>query len=135
MASGMVKRSVVGVLLIGGLVTAWIYSEVRYAGKVRPPPSATNFQSFLQHGLEPRRFQRFDHGGIPYLRVFARMPSLLLALPSGPPVYVFNSKGDLIDWCGDSGDNGAFIRKWHGFAGATNVSIEQAREMLQSTGP
>lgn len=36
----------------------------------------------------------------------------LLALPSGPPAYVFDSKGKMIDWSSDIGDDSHFSDKW-----------------------
>jgi hypothetical protein len=35
-----------------------------------------------------------------------------LALPSGPPVYVFDQAGKLIDYTKDSGDDPRFAKAW-----------------------
>lgn len=38
----------------------------------------------------------------------------VLAMPSGPPIYMFSECGRLVDWCPDSGDNGRFFQQWKG---------------------
>jgi hypothetical protein len=31
--------------------------------------------------------------------------------PSGPPIYIFDTKGQLVDWTPDEGDDGPFWRR------------------------
>lgn len=39
-------------------------------------------------------------------------PLLLWTMPSGPPMYIFNKEGILIDYTIDSGDDPEFKDKW-----------------------
>jgi hypothetical protein len=47
--------------------------------------------------------------------VLVRQPKSYLALPSGPVVYVYNSKGHLIEWSRDFGDDPGFWTNWNEF--------------------
>ena len=37
----------------------------------------------------------------------------ILYLPSGPPAYIFDKNGNLIDYSLDTGDDPDFLNKWH----------------------
>lgn len=47
-------------------------------------------------------------------------------LPSGPPCYVFDDAGNLVDWTADVGDSGEFRRRWPISASASPLSTEEA---------
>jgi hypothetical protein len=52
---------------------------------------------------------------------------VLPRLPSGWPVYVFDSAGRLVDWTPDDGDDEEFTRRWAGaFAGRAVTPDEVA---------
>ena len=38
---------------------------------------------------------------------------VVLVLPSGPAVFIYNEEGVRVDHCSDSGDNDSFLRRWH----------------------
>ena len=35
-----------------------------------------------------------------------------IVLPSGPPVCVYSTDGNLVEWTSDSGDHSAFLKRW-----------------------
>ena len=44
--------------------------------------------------------------------ILATAPMVKWAFPSGPPMYVFDSQGRLLDYTLDSGDDPAFMDRW-----------------------
>jgi hypothetical protein len=46
--------------------------------------------------------------------------------PSGPPVYVFDRTGQLVDWTPDTGDDEEFHRRWLGSSGRRPVTRDEA---------
>lgn len=47
-------------------------------------------------------------------------------LPSGPPCYIFDDAGNLVDWTADLGDSGEFQQRWPISAGAAPLATEEA---------
>lgn len=47
-------------------------------------------------------------------------------LPSGPPCYIFDDAGNLVDWTADVGESGGFRRRWPISAGAAPLATEEA---------
>ena len=45
--------------------------------------------------------------------ILATAPMVEWALQSGPPMYVFDSQGRLLDYTLDSGDDPAFMNRWY----------------------
>lgn len=50
------------------------------------------------------------------------------AVPSGPPAYVFDSKGQLVDWSLDTGEDPEFFRKWS--KGWSESSLEELKGLV-----
>ncbi len=50
------------------------------------------------------------NGDVYYLATGQRTPYYVLA--SGPPIYVFDSRGDFVEWIRDSGDQPKAMSKW-----------------------
>ena len=70
----------------------------------------SSLNSFIEWQPGPQRAVVRERDGDRYLIVFGPLTGLL---PSGPPAYVFDSSGALVDWARDSGDNGEFESDWH----------------------
>ena len=61
-----------------------------------------------------------------YLVLYGPLPSDW-SNPSGPPVYVFDTAGVLVDWTSDIGDDKAFCGRWPGAFGGRAVSRDEVR--------
>lgn len=100
-------------------------------------PSATvsaeahTFSGYMNSMPTPRnlRLVETQHG----VMLIAIGPPARL-LPSGPPVYVFNQGGILVDWCHDIGDSSRFKERW-GWLPALGkpISVEEAYAWLQDS--
>ncbi len=84
----------------------------------------------LAHHLEtmptPMRFGVIEHEGSNYLRIEG--PSAYLTAPPGPPMYVFDKSGKLVDWTSDAVDDHSFLGRWPGI---WNSNRELTREMAE----
>jgi hypothetical protein len=60
---------------------------------------------------QPQSYGAFSLAGQEYLAAWGPMRAWW-TLPSGGPVYIFDSRGQLVDWSPDTGDDEAFLRRW-----------------------
>lgn len=129
----MVKRLKENALGFGFLFCAifyWANSEWRYAQLLPLPGGATNLVSFLQAQHDQLIIQQFTQDGQRYLIVKRLVSMVGFSLPSGPPAYIFNEPGTLVDWTGDFGEATRFLEKWTNLSEAKEVSIEEAKAFV-----
>src|SRR5688572_30956466 len=83
-------------LMLGGCVS----SHVAHHREVVPPPSVTDFESYLREMRAPRSLMILQDknsfilvatGDLSQLSLIASM-----SIPSGPPQYIFNKDGKLV---------------------------------------
>lgn len=129
----MTKKIAIGTALLVGLLTAWIYSEVESFKAVRPPAGVTNLVRFLEARPELQTIRKFVHHGKTHLEVVGQPQPSLLSLPSGPPAYIFDDTGALVDWTRDLGDAPAFASKWSSLSNATSITVEQAKQLAKAS--
>ncbi len=110
----MLRRiSILGAFLIvvgTTVVGAWLYSEHAYAQHVRPT-GISDLRGFLARYSEVDRSFKIARGADQYFVVTLRVSSGM-ALPSGPPAYVFDARGRLVDWSMDTGEDPRYISAW-----------------------
>ncbi len=106
------REALVTVAIIGGLATYWIGSELRYARSISPKGISTVREFFNRFG-EPRRIRMVQRDGLSYYEFTGRSPSSWsAAVPSAPPVYVFDEQGRFAAWCRDPGDASRYRGTW-----------------------
>jgi hypothetical protein len=127
----MLKNIGIIAAVIACLLAALISAQRKSADAVRPPAGATNLLAFLEVRPLTNQIRRFVFNGKAYLEVIGKVHLSTLAPRSGPPVYIFDETGAFVDWCGDIGDNNVFVKKWGGFSNATNVSVDEAKQLLK----
>ena len=70
-----------------------------------------NITYFRSH-IELYELYNFSRGENSYILWIGRVHKDCLLLPSGPPIYIFDADGNLIDFVSDSGDSPSFYKKW-----------------------
>lgn len=128
----MAKKIFMVAALLVGLFAVWAYSEKKSASAVRPPEGVTNLVAFLEVRPQPSQIRKFIHAGKVYFEVVGTPVTSLLSLPSGPPAYIFDETGSLVDWSLDLGDNPSFASKWGSFSNATSISMEEAKQLVKA---
>ena len=61
-------------------------------------------------------------------------PIAPLAMVSGPPAYIFNRAGMLVDWSGDIGEDPRFAESWKDLP-EEEITIEKADLILRNNLP
>jgi len=125
----MKEMVIVGTVVIG-LFVFWLLDERRSRKAVIPPDGLTNLVSFLEGRTNVARLRQFTNDGKVYVEVFAQYPPSMLKLRSGPPTYIFDVSGGMVDWTADRGDATAFVRRWGGLSNATFITLEKAKELV-----
>ena len=120
-----VERSLVLFMFVL-LPAHWVYSEHWYGNYIRPTGIADVAGYYARYG-EPRRIRVLQRDGATYYHLHGHLPpSYIMALPSEPAAYVFDSSGKFISWCSDTGDGAgeAYWRNWPRDAGVDLSSVE-----------
>jgi Rieske Fe-S protein len=116
------------------LLAAWINAKKKAATAVRPTVGATNLVAFLETQAQTNQIRSFIHNGKVYVMVIGKPSLSPLSVPSGSPAYIFDETGAFVDWCRDLGDAPTFVKKWGSFNNATQISVEQAKQLVKTNG-
>ena len=109
-------------VVIVGLFFLWLVLLFRWQSSVKPG-GQTLSDHLAKKGIQERPFG-FTVDGKKYLALFGEVESFP-AFPSGPPVYVFDQAGSLVDWTSNEGDDEAFHKKWpEAFHGSKITDVE-----------
>jgi len=94
-----------------GLACAlWVACHAAYVDTIWPKAMGMTMAELEQQIGKPESLRPHLHNGSSY--TIWSGPTKEIYLPSGPPVYVFDSAGKLLDWSRDSGDDPTFLQKW-----------------------
>jgi len=128
----MAKKAVIVASVLICFLVAWLYEENRTARKVRPPEGATNLVVFLKARPQPSMIRKFVLNGDMHVEVIGDPVRSPLSMPSGPPAYIFDETGTLVDWTPDRGDAPSFVRKWGSLSNATFITVEEAKHLANA---
>jgi hypothetical protein len=117
----------VNLLWLGALVLVgggyFVFHWIEYA-RFKPPPMPCSWEDVLARVPRPVEVRVFQVNGREYLDAVGPMPSLW-TVPSGPPSYVFGKNGMLVDWSGDSGEEGSDYLGFHSSRHGRRIPMEQ----------
>ena len=98
-------------LILAGIAVcaALVYDLRKERALASPTGEVKTFESYLERMASPEslRIIQIDDQG--YLMAYGPVTSWI---PKGPPLYVFSSHGDLLDWTVDSFDDPDFVGQW-----------------------
>jgi hypothetical protein len=133
-----VKLNATAKSLLGLAVLVMLYFAVVCFDRSTTNPGAQgqSIDDFLKAKRAPQKVERIEKEGQSYLFVTGRMsPLWIVTVPSGPPCYVFNASGRLVDWTSDVGDAPYFQEKWPSSLKRQELNGERLREVVQSQFP
>lgn len=114
-------------LLSAGTAFVWICNiEIR---KGKPDDSIRTIVDFLDCMPSPQLVREFQFGEEVFVELVGPLPHSI-TLPSGPPSYVFDGKGELVDWTHDKGDDSTYVKRWKHFQDAKPIPIECALDHM-----
>jgi hypothetical protein len=120
------------ILVLVLLFAAYVAVEVICQCRAKPPATVQTLDDYLKWQTKHRRIELQQSGGQEF--VVMQGPNAGF-VTSGPPVYVFDASGRLIDWTTDCGDDPRFQQKWFVGRQAREVSVEEARRHVAATRP
>lgn len=112
------------------LFAAFIYYETLGVKAVKPPPGLTNLIAFTEV-MQTRELHSFTFQGRTHF-VATGNPKDSIWIVSGPPAYVFDENGFLVDWTRETGDDPAFAERWGRFHAKKKTTKAEADAFLQS---
>lgn len=122
------REWVLTLLAVSVLFVGWFVWSIAETGKQALPTTVQDLPTFLREMPEPQSVHRIDIGGQSYYEVIGPMASTM-ALPSGPPVYIFADDLAIVDWTIDRGEDSRFEEQWRA-SDREAVSIERLRDEL-----
>ena len=115
------------VVSITAVFSAWLVCEL-YHGSTSSAVGITTYHDYRESLPTPKAVGKLSKDGGDYY-IFYGPIKAPLALPSGPPAYVFDMNGKLVDWAKDPGENPRFSSAWAGFKRET-VEIDSFEKLL-----
>ena len=116
-------------ILILFLLIVWIGLVRFYAWKDNPINKIKNYQEFRNYCKKPLSSKILIHKDKTYYELQKEMGLRVLILPSGPPAYIFDNNGQLIDWSIDIFEDSEYEKKW-GKAKGRLITIEELDKIL-----
>lgn len=114
-------------LVVTSVIVAY---DVLAARRITPSADVRSLESFFAWQPGSHRAVLRERGGDEHLVVFGPLTGLA---PSGPPAYVFDRSGRLVEWTRDSGDDPGFKRKWRPHQSQFRV-VDRQRAILWMDG-
>jgi hypothetical protein len=119
------RKVITTILVLAVLFVGWVLWVCAWLRSVAP--AGPTLAEHLAHRPAPRWQRVFVADGQEYLALYGPM-QMLPRLPSGPPVYIFDRAGLLVDWTIDEGDDNAFLQRWPRRFGGQDISPDELAE-------
>ena len=119
-----------GVVLVG-VGASFIWHTQKTIERLTPPNSVVDLQTFMQQMPKPDSGYELNVGGSQHIELVGPLPSKW-TLPAGPPSYIFDASGQLVDWTWDIGEDPDFVSAWHG-SGRRVLTEEEVAAWVSSS--
>jgi hypothetical protein len=129
MKLGATAKWFLGLIVLGVMYFAVVLFDV---STTAPGTVGKTFEGFLQSKQSPRKIESIEKENQKFVFVTgAQTPLWMITVPSGPPCYVFDSNGTLVDWTRDVGDDSGFKERWPYSLKREEIGVTRARQLLQ----
>jgi hypothetical protein len=97
-------------------------------------PDAWTYALFVQSGRKPAQLKLIHLNGVEYFVWLGRTSStaIMLRFGSGPPIYVFDSRGTLVGWSPTTGDGEYDVFLGSEWRAGEPLSADEALRRIQS---
>lgn len=121
------------IVVLGCLFVVWAMLDLRVRKSFAPARPDISFHEFsASHTVKFAR--TFESEGKQYFEALGQIPKgAFFYAPSGPPAYVFDSGGRLVDWTPDRGDASRYLKKWGTFSAGTKIDVAELDRLLGGT--
>lgn len=108
------RKTIVTIALMCILPVAYIAAAGTYLSRFTPAPGVKTYTQLKAQGVPLTRAVRVTN---PANHVIVFGETALWTLPSGPPAYLFNESGELVDSTCDVGDSTTFQYEYNVYSG------------------
>ncbi len=119
-----------GVLAV--LFLGWLAVDVWCGWAVSPPKGVTHLSDFAKHMKPPRKLSRIQFDG-QELIVWEGQLKPFPAVSSGPACYVFDLRGNLLEWSSETGEGGRVSEILAATRSAKGMALEEVIASLAAT--
>ncbi len=119
------------VAILLALFCLLIVDEFRVVRIITPSEKERDLLAFLESRTDLKKIRHFNFQEKEYLEIRSGRPFSLLSLPSGPPAYIFDRQGKLVEWSKDIGDDSKFQRRWNVPTNAPSLTVEEAKAWVK----
>lgn len=113
-----------------GIIGISIFSELVLKNRVKPAENVDTIVQFAQTMPSPEKIEIAERNGCKYFFVTG---SGRVILPSGPPIYVFDSEGNLVIWVSDIADVSENHPWWKYYDRAKRIKEVSLQESIELT--
>jgi hypothetical protein len=110
------------------LLVVYVYATIRHFSIIAPSPEAKTYWDLKAQGVPLERAIRVP-APPNHICVFGEENAGWWTIPSGPPAYLFNESGKLIDSTYDVGDSSTF-QDDYGIYSGTEVNISTVEQLF-----
>ena len=107
-------KSIVTIAVMCALPVAYVFAAATYQSRFAPAPGVKTYAQLKVQGVPMQRSVRVAN---PANHVVVFGTAALWTLPSGPPAYLFDESGRLVDFTCDVGDSTTFQDDYNVFSG------------------
>jgi hypothetical protein len=99
------------IIILGMLgLGIWSATWAAYVDTIHPGTLGITIAELEAKLGTPLHLQAHPHYGVTYTLTYGEIRTIYF--PSGPPAYLFDGSGRLVDWTPDVGDGAAFRQTW-----------------------
>jgi hypothetical protein len=122
------------ILILGcfiGVPAVFFYGKWRLVKEVTPPKNGKSLEAFLETRPRVMEIRQLKVRGENFFLILGNYSTFVFDTSSGPPAYIFNNSGTLVDWTADSGDDPAFEKRWDIFSNRETISAQEALRLVK----
>lgn len=114
------------------VVIAYLAHDFASAARISPPPDGRNLGDLIRTLPPPNRLAWVVDCGANRLVWIGQLPRFTIR--SGPPCYLFDEQGRLIDWTAETGEGWTYDELANAAYRARPVSAEEALRLCSTNG-
>jgi len=115
-------------IVLLGAIDLWHHARIDLT--LKPPDGVQSLEPFIAAMPAPEYLRVKKEGKKEFLVWTGPTPGHFLIPRSGPPGYVFDESGHLVDWSRDQGDDSGFQKAW-GWLRGDPITLEEARRRFK----
>lgn len=114
-------------------LAVYVFATVRHFSRIAPSPESETYWDLKAQGIPLERAIRVP-APPNHICVFGKQNAGWWTIPSGPPAYLFNESGKLVDCTYDAGDSSVFQNEYGIYSGI-DVDVSTVEQHFDDAEP